>query len=89
MSDLAIFTQELAQQFVNSEEQFPIDFELAWQWLGYSTKQKAKNKLSRNFEKNIDYLTKWLSVAHSNGLTASRNHDSDHPSHGGKRCRIA
>lgn len=66
------FSQSLAQSLVDSEEQFPVDFELAWQWLGYSTKQKAKNKLTRNFEKNIDYLTKWLSVAHSNGLTASR-----------------
>ena len=55
MSNLTVFSQELAQQFVDSDEQFSVDFELAWEWLGYSTKQKAKNKLLNNFEQNVDY----------------------------------
>jgi phage anti-repressor protein len=55
MSDLTVFNQELAQRLVNSDDQFPVDFELAWQWLGYATKQKAKNKLLNNFEQDIDY----------------------------------
>ena len=54
------FNQELAQQIVDSDEQFPSDFELAWQWLGYKTKASAKRKLIRNFEEGIDYSTKWL-----------------------------
>ena len=66
------FSLVLAQELIESDQQFPINFADAWQWLGYSTKQKAKNKLTRNFEKDLDYLTKWLSVPHSNGLTASR-----------------
>ncbi|MBE9212320.1 hypothetical protein IQ247_06295 [Plectonema cf. radiosum LEGE 06105] len=39
----------------NSDEQFPIDFDEAWVWLGYATKQKAKQKLVRNFESGLDY----------------------------------
>jgi phage anti-repressor protein len=66
------FSLALAQEYISSEDQFPVNFDDAWQWLGYSSKQKAKNKLTRNFEKGIDYLTKWLSVVHNNGLTASR-----------------
>jgi hypothetical protein len=64
--------KELIQNFIDSNDTFPIDFDDAWQWLEYSTKQSAKKKLSRNFDVNIDYSSKWMSVAHSNGLTASR-----------------
>jgi phage anti-repressor protein len=49
------FSQELALSLVNSGNQFPVDFDAAWQWLGYSTKQKAKNKLLNNFEQGLDY----------------------------------
>jgi len=63
MSSLTVFDQNLAQHFVNSNEQFPIDFELAWQWLGYSTKQAAKKKLTRNFEELLDYSSKWMKRA--------------------------
>lgn len=71
MSNLSI-TKDLVQDFINSGDRFPVNFDDAWQWLGYSTKQAAKKKLSRNFDVNVDYSSKWMSVAHSNGLTASR-----------------
>ena len=54
MSDL-IVTKDLVQSFINSGDRFPVDFDNAWQWLGYSTKQKAKNRLIDNFESGIDY----------------------------------
>lgn len=54
------FTKELALSLVNSEDDFPIDFEEAWQWLGYSSKQAAKKKLTRNFEQGEDYLSEWM-----------------------------
>jgi phage anti-repressor protein len=50
------FNIELAQQLLNSDNEFPVDFEQAWVWLGYSKKQNAKDKLTRNFEKDSDYL---------------------------------
>ena len=69
------FNQESAIALYQSNDEFPVNFEDAWQWLGYSSKQSAKKKLLRNFEKGIDYLSKWMSVAHSNGLTASRTEE--------------
>ena len=33
------------QGFIHSSESHPVDFDMAWQWLGYSTKASAKRKL--------------------------------------------
>lgn len=49
------FTLNTAQHLLTLEDRFPIDFDDAWRWLGYSTKQKAEHKLSGNFEEGIDY----------------------------------
>ena len=57
------FSQSIAQSLVDSGEQFPVDFDDAWQWLGYTTKHKAKNKLIRNFEEGVDFSTKWLKTS--------------------------
>jgi hypothetical protein len=53
------FNKELALSLVNSEDNFPIDFEEAWQWLGFSTKASAKRKLN-HFNEGIDFSTSWL-----------------------------
>lgn len=57
------FDTNTALSLLESTEQFPVDFELAWQWLGYSSKQKAKSKLTRNFEKDVAYSTKWVKTS--------------------------
>ena len=49
------FSHELALALVQSEDEFPVDFDYGWRWIGYSTKQKAKDKLTNNFESGIDY----------------------------------
>lgn len=49
------FNQELAIALYQSSEEFPVDLDLAWQWLGYSKKQNAKDKLIRNFEDGVDF----------------------------------
>jgi anti-repressor protein len=49
------FSQELALSLIQSTKPFPVDFEEGWQWLGYSSKHKAKEKLKRNFEEGIDF----------------------------------
>ena len=54
------FNRDLAIALLESTEEYPVDFDEAWQWLGYSTKQKAKSKLEENFEEGIDFLTKGL-----------------------------
>jgi len=50
------FSHELALALYQSTEPFPADFEEAWRWIGYSTKQKAKDKLLNNFEAEVDYI---------------------------------
>ncbi len=67
------FTQELADELYNSDEQFPVDGELAWQWLGYSRKDKFTNMLLNNFEENIDYGK----FSPSRGRTPQGGHPSD------------
>lgn len=53
------FSQDLAIALVNSDDQFPVNFDDAWQWLGFSTKASAKRKLS-NFIDEVDFSTGWL-----------------------------
>jgi phage anti-repressor protein len=51
----AEFSIEIAVALYESEEQYPVDFELAWQWLGYTRKDSAKKKLVKNFVEGEDY----------------------------------
>lgn len=43
-------------QAEGSGNPFPIDFDAAWQWIGYAKKEKAKAKLERNFDEESDYV---------------------------------
>ncbi len=49
------FSTETAIALLNSGNDYPVDLDEAWQWLGYATKQKAEKKLKQNFEEGIDY----------------------------------
>ena len=49
------FSIELAEQLLNSSDNFPVDFDLLWRWCGYSRKDKGKQMLAKNFEDGIDY----------------------------------
>jgi len=51
-----LFNQELAMQLIESTEEFPIDFDVAWQWLDYSSKSHAKVHFMKcSFLKDIDH----------------------------------
>ncbi len=43
------------EQIVLSEDIFPVDFDSALEWAGYSTKQKAVDCLKKNFAESSDY----------------------------------
>lgn len=58
-TEIIAFSQDLAQQIFDSTEEFPIDFDLAWVWLGYTRKSSAKKKIETNFVKDVDYCSKW------------------------------
>lgn len=53
-----MFSIEIAQALFDSTEQFPVSLDDAWQWLGYSRKDSAKDMLIRNFDIDIDYQIK-------------------------------
>lgn len=70
------FTLVLKQEYMSSNETFPIDFDDAWQWLGYSTKQKAKTKLVNNFKTGLDFnLTQTVKVQNEGTRTVSRPYE--------------
>lgn len=51
------FTMDLASQLYNSNEEFPILFDDAWQWLEYSRKDTAKDSfLRQDFIEGVDYI---------------------------------
>jgi phage anti-repressor protein len=43
------------EMIAQSTETYPVDFDEAWQWVVYSTKQKARETLENNFEKDVDF----------------------------------
>jgi phage anti-repressor protein len=51
-------TLEVVSGLVRSTDAFPIDFDDAWQWIGYSEKRAALKVLDNNFIEGIDFLYK-------------------------------
>lgn len=49
------FSIRLARTLVESDEDYPVEFDELWQWCGYSTKSNAKRVLLNNFEKGLDF----------------------------------
>jgi len=49
-------TPEIVFSLLKSSDPFPVDFEDAWQWAGYTLKFNAKRALVNNFTKDIDFI---------------------------------
>ena len=50
------FSQNLAMVMVQSADHFPVDFDNAWKWIGYSRKSDAKKALlSSGFIEGLDF----------------------------------
>ncbi|BBD69552.1 KilA-like protein [Nostoc commune NIES-4072] len=58
---------EIASRLYDSDGDFPISFEIAWQWLGYTRKDSAKKKLLRNFVESQDYTLRQVAESAPNG----------------------
>lgn len=53
---IVTFDFNLAQDLFNSPQEYPVDFDMAWQWIGYSRKDSAKRHFEKsNFSETIDY----------------------------------
>jgi phage anti-repressor protein len=55
------FSHECALALVQSTDPFPVDFDRGWQWIGYKRKDTAKDALTANFEKGVDYAISFSS----------------------------
>lgn len=66
------FTPELALALYNSEEEFPVDFDDAWQWIGYEKRGHAESKMTNNFSVDVDYQDDGRSSPSSGGREANR-----------------
>jgi len=60
MIDTTEMNFDTALALLESNDAFPVDFDVAWQSVGYSSKHKAKNKLTKHFEIGIDYTLNHL-----------------------------
>ena len=49
------FSMDIAHDLFLDKDKFPVDLDDAWQWIGYATKQKAKDKLLSNFDQKLDF----------------------------------
>ena len=53
---MATFDLAIAQSLYDSNDRFPVDFDNAWKWLGYSQKQKALRMLiGGQFDETLDW----------------------------------
>lgn len=43
------------EAIAKSTEPFPVDFNKAWLWIGYTRKDNAKRVLVNNFKEGLDY----------------------------------
>jgi phage anti-repressor protein len=69
-------TPEIVFSLVRSDNDFPIDFDDAWRWIGYTRKENAKSKLVNNFDKNDEYIEA-QDFASPNGEAKRGGHNRD------------
>jgi phage anti-repressor protein/phage antirepressor YoqD-like protein len=66
--------KERFEEIVQTTEEFPVDFDQAWQWIGYSTKGNAKKILEENFIKGVDF-----NLIKKNKVQIEGNREIDRP----------
>jgi len=52
-------SESLVKSLIESNNPFPVDFDQAWDWIGYSRKDAAKKKLTNNFIEGVDFSIEW------------------------------
>lgn len=65
---------EVVFELIDNLEGHPIDFDAAWKWAGYSTKQKALKSLKSKFEEDSEFLTLRLKTTGRDGRPVEKTH---------------
>ena len=69
---MTTFNLTLAQSLYDSNDRFPVDFDDAWVWCGYSRKNNALAKLiADGFEEGLDYISAEKGAEKSHGNSAN------------------
>lgn len=66
------------EAIAKSTEAFPVDFDEAWKWVGYSRKDAAKRVLVNNFKEGLDYRMLHSNVEHPVGKVGGTNKEFIH-----------
>ena len=61
------FSRAFALALIESDQEFPVDFDVAWEWLGYARKDNAKRRLESDFVEGIDYTLRINAERTDNG----------------------
>ena len=75
--DDSIFSIDMARELLESSEQFPVDLEKAWQWLGYSKKGNCMATLTNNFVKDVDFRVLLERETNSDGTFSHNYHQTN------------
>lgn len=59
------------RKILRSKESYPVDFDQAWEWVGYSRKDSAKRTLLDNFKENENYSILRFNVEQKKGKGGS------------------
>jgi phage anti-repressor protein len=62
-------SQALIEGYLESDQEYPVNFEDAWQWVGYARKDNAKKMLVNNFEENLDFSSFRQTAERETGAT--------------------
>ncbi len=66
------FDLTIAQSLYDSNDRFPVDFDLAWKWCGYTRKNNALAKLiADGFEEGLDYISAEKGAEKSHGNSSN------------------
>lgn len=71
MSQLT-FDLTTASILLDSSEQFPVDFDRAWEWLGYSRKDKGLDALKTNFVVDLDFHLEGVNSTQQGGRPTNK-----------------
>jgi phage anti-repressor protein len=66
------FSISIADSLYNSTEEFPVDLDHAWIWLGYKEKRNALQTLKSNFEESLDFLCNCAKTPNTGGRPSDK-----------------
>lgn len=67
MTKTIVLTESQIVKNLQSDKEFPVDFDLAWQWLDYTRKDSALKSLKANFEEGVDFSALKRRASNSGG----------------------